>query len=44
VQSRNENMTSEPVETMADLHVCANVSGLIDEIRMWLELKDENLV
>jgi len=37
-------MMSEPVKTLADLHICADVSGLIDEIVMWLDLKDKDWV
>jgi len=37
-------MSSEFVETLADLHVCTDASGLIDKIGMWLDLKDENQV
>jgi len=44
VQLRNDNMTSELVETLADLHVCTDASGYINEIGMWLDLQDENRV
>jgi len=42
MQSRNDNMTSELVKTLADLHVCTDASGHIDEIGMWLDCKDKN--
>ena len=44
MQLRNDNMMSELVETLADLHICAYASGYIDEIGMWLDLQDENWV
>ena len=37
-------MMSELVEMLVDLHVCANASGYIDKIGMWLDLQDENQV
>ena len=44
VQLRNDNMMLELVETLVDLHVCADVSGYIDKIGMWPDLQDENWV
>jgi len=37
-------MISELVETLVDLHICADVSGIIDKIGMWLDIKDQNWV
>ena len=44
MQSRDDKMTSELVKMLADLHIHPDTSGLIDEIGMWLDLKDKNRV
>ena len=44
MQLRDDKMTSELVKMLADLHIHADMSGLIDEIGMWLDLEDKNWV
>jgi len=44
VQSGDDKMTSELVETLVDLHIRPDMSGLIYEIGMWLDLEDKNWV
>jgi len=42
VKLRDDNF--ELGKTFADLNICADASGLVDEIWMWFDLKDENWV